>query len=231
MSDLCCARPAPIEWDENAPLLLRYGAIPHMWRWGLDFARNCQEDLFRRNAKANLRLALLSQKSLHEIGADVRVAYDRGTRGALKIYRDPSSLDAADHGSAILAHEGLQYRRVTPAECVALEPALAASQSTLAGGLYFETDEVGDPNKFTQGVAAWLADRGVRYRFRTLVRNLVRENGRIAAIETDGPVEADTVVVAMGGYTPLGQSGRSLADIPREGDLAHSIRRSLGRRT
>ena len=202
-----------------------------MWRWGLDFARNCQEDLFRRNAKANLRLALLSQKSLHEIGADVRVAYDRGTRGALKIYRDPSSLDAADHGSAILAHEGLLYRRVTPAECVALEPALAASQSTLAGGLYFERDEVGDPNKFTQGVAAWLADRGVRYRFRTLVRNLVRENGRIAAIETDGPVEADTVVVAMGGYTPLGQSGRSLADIPREGDLAHSIRRSLGRRT
>ena len=25
--------------QENAPLLLRYGAIPQMWRWGLEFAR------------------------------------------------------------------------------------------------------------------------------------------------------------------------------------------------
>ena len=30
-----------VKWlgKENAPLLLRYGAIPHMWRWGLAFAR------------------------------------------------------------------------------------------------------------------------------------------------------------------------------------------------
>ena len=28
-----------LKWlgQENAPLLLRYGAIPHMWRWGLEF--------------------------------------------------------------------------------------------------------------------------------------------------------------------------------------------------
>ena len=32
-----------IKWlgQENAPMLLRYGAIPHIIRWGIDFARNC----------------------------------------------------------------------------------------------------------------------------------------------------------------------------------------------
>jgi hypothetical protein len=29
------------------PLLLRYGAIPHMWRWGLDFVANCTPARFR----------------------------------------------------------------------------------------------------------------------------------------------------------------------------------------
>ena len=45
-----------IKWlgKENAPLLLRYGAIPHMWRWGLEFARNCTPERFRANSKANL---------------------------------------------------------------------------------------------------------------------------------------------------------------------------------
>ena len=33
--------------QENAPLLLRYGAIPHMWRWGLDFVANCTPARFR----------------------------------------------------------------------------------------------------------------------------------------------------------------------------------------
>ena len=46
-----------IKWlgKENAPLLLRYGAIPHIWRWGIEFARNCTPERFRENAKANLR--------------------------------------------------------------------------------------------------------------------------------------------------------------------------------
>src|SRR5687768_4438105 len=37
--------------QENAPLLLRYGAIPQVWRWGIEFARNCRLELFRSNAR------------------------------------------------------------------------------------------------------------------------------------------------------------------------------------
>mgnify|MGYP003351313430 CR=1 FL=1 len=42
-----------LQWlgQEDAPMLLRYGAIPHMWRWGLEFARNCTPEKFRANAK------------------------------------------------------------------------------------------------------------------------------------------------------------------------------------
>src|SRR3954470_1297288 len=45
---------------EDAPLLVRYGALPHMWRWGLDFIANCTPERFRRNSLTNLKLALHS---------------------------------------------------------------------------------------------------------------------------------------------------------------------------
>ena len=165
--------------QENAPLLLRYGAIPHMWRWGLEFVANCTTARFRQNAEANLRVALLSLKSIQEIRAETGVAYDCGTKGVLKIYRDPRSLDTADAGSALLAKHGLVYRRVSPTECAVIEPALRRTSNTLAGGLYFERDEVGDPNKFHSSVATWLAARGVEYRFNTSVSRLVRDGNRV----------------------------------------------------
>ena len=39
---------------EDAPMLLRYSAIPGMWRWGLDFVRNCTIERYRRHAAINL---------------------------------------------------------------------------------------------------------------------------------------------------------------------------------
>ena len=94
------------------PLLLRYGAIPHMLRWGLEFARNCTPERFRANSKANLDLALHSLRSLQEIGAETGIAYDRATRGVLKIYRSQESLDGAERSTAFLAQHGLVYERV-----------------------------------------------------------------------------------------------------------------------
>ncbi len=187
---------------ENAPLLLRYGAIPHMWRWGLEFARNCTPEKFRANAKANLDLALHSLKSLQEIGAEISINYDRATRGVLKIYRSTESLDGAQRSIDFLAQHGLLYERIGVDRCIELEPALADTKSTLAGALYFARDEVGDCNKFTQGLAAACAKRGVRYRYGETVQSIEVSGGRVGGAVTDkGRIAADTVVVAMGSFT------------------------------
>ena len=216
--------------QENAPLLLRYGAIPHMWRWGLDFVANCTPARFRQNAVANLRIALLSLQSLQEIRAETGVQYDCGTNGVLKIYRDPRSLDGADAGSAMLAQHGLMYRRVSPTECARLEPALQRTANTLAGGLYFERDEVGDPNKFQRvwrrgwRRAGWSTGSTPRF------DRLVREGDRIAAVETSGgnvsrrhhrggDGQLHAVAAAPAGY--------SRADLSGEGYLAHGAGRAL----
>ncbi|HZF33560.1 MAG TPA: D-amino acid dehydrogenase [Candidatus Angelobacter sp.] len=193
-----------IQWlgKENAPLLLRYGAIPRMWRWGLDFARNCTPEKFRANSRANLLLALHSLRSLQEIGAETGIAYDRGTNGVMKIYRSNDALDAAARSCAFLAQHGLLFERIGRERCVDLEPALADTGPTLAGGLYFARDEVGDCNKFTQGLAAACAARGVRYRYGTSVTRIEASGGRVSGVVTDkGRIAADQVVVAMGSFS------------------------------
>jgi D-amino-acid dehydrogenase len=193
-----------IKWlgQENAPMLLRYSAIPHIIRWGIDFARNCTPERFRENAIANLRLALHSLKSLQEIGAETGIAYDRATHGVLKIYRSRESLDGAERSSEFLARYGLLFERIDPKRCVELEPALKDTKSTLAGALYFARDEVGDSNKFAQGLAAACATRGVHCRFGETVHRIETGSGRVQAVVTDrGRITADTVVVALGSFT------------------------------
>jgi D-amino-acid dehydrogenase len=187
---------------EDAPLLLRYGALPRMWRWGLAFAANCTPERFRANTLANLALALHSLRSLQEIGAGTGIAYDRATNGVLKIYRSRESLDAAARGCELLAQHGLLFERVDAAGCVAREPALAEVGPSLVGGLYFARDEVGDCNKFTQGLAAACAEAGVKYHYGTAVQRLETASGRVTGVLTDqGRIAADRVVVAMGSFT------------------------------
>ena len=146
-----------IKWlgKENAPLLLRYGAIPHILGWGLEFARNCTPERFRANATANLHLALHSLKSLQEIGAETGICYDRATRGVQKIYRSRRNLwMALNDPHDCLAQHGLFYERVNPDRCVELEPASEGHAFHPLRRALFPRDEVGDCNKFTQGLAA-----------------------------------------------------------------------------
>lgn len=193
-----------LKWlgKENAPLLLRYGAIPHMWRWGIAFARNCTSQKFAENSRANLHLALYSLRSLQEIGAETGISYDRATNGVLKIYRATESLDSATRACEVLARSGLKFQRVSVAECIGIEPALSDTSQTLAGALYFERDEVGDCNKFTQGLAVAAAARGVKFHYSTTIDRVEVAGGKVTSVVTSaGTLPADAVIAALGSFT------------------------------
>ncbi|HUE62744.1 MAG TPA: FAD-dependent oxidoreductase, partial [Rhizomicrobium sp.] len=211
-----------IKWlgKENAPLLLRYHAIPHILGWGFAFARNCTPERFRANATSNLHLALHSLRSLQEIGAETGIRYDRATRGVQKIYRSKEALDSAEKSCAMLAQHGLAFERVDPDHSVGLEPALKDTHSTLVGALYFPRDEVGDCNKFTQGLASACAAIGVTLRFGDTVKRIETAGGKVNAVVTDkGRIVADAVIVAMGSFSAplLAQNGLRIPIYPVKG--------------
>ncbi|MDP9138126.1 MAG: FAD-dependent oxidoreductase, partial [Pseudomonadota bacterium] len=205
---------------EDAPLLVRYATLPRIWRWGLEFVRNCAPERFRANSLHNLTLALYSLATLQELAAETGIEYDRANRGVLKIYRSATSLDAATRACTVLAGHGLTFERLDGPGCVAREPALADTGDTLVGGLYFPRDEVGDCNKFTTGLAGRCAERGATYHYGTTARRIEVTGGRVAGVITENTRHAaDRVVVALGSFTAplLRQAGVDVPIYPVKG--------------
>ncbi len=189
---------------EDAPFVLRYSAIPKMWRWGLAFARNCEHGRFMRHTRTNMALSLLTLELIRDIRAETGIAYDHLETGSMKIYRNREAMARVEADCRALEPYGLGFEAVDVARCVALEPALEPVAETLAGALYFPPDETGDCQKFTAALAAHCAGMGVAFEWGAKVRTLRRTGRRIEAVETDkGTHVADIVVVALGSHTPL----------------------------
>lgn len=195
-----------LKWlgQENAPLLVRYGALPKMWQWGLKFMANCTEERFRRNTLVNLRLALHSLAMLQKIRAETDIDYDLRTHGVLKIYTNAQSLRSGIATAKFLSGSGLTFAEADVAECVRRVPALQTTAGSLVGGIYFPRDEIGDCHKFTTALAQRCAELGVVIHYGTTVQGLERNSNGISAVVTSrGVMRADRFVVAMGSFSAL----------------------------
>ena len=188
----------------NAPILMHASQIPGMWRWGLDFIRCSRPERSWANTLHVLRLSLFSFEALKEIRADTGIPYDAVEGGALKVYSDQKSLDAAVASSKRQRPFGLDFRVLDRRGCLSLVPALAPRIDTLAGGIHFESEEGGDCFKFTEGLAAWCRERGAQFRFNTRIEALDADGARITGVRTDrGGFSADAYVLALGADSPL----------------------------
>lgn len=199
--------PKVLKWlgREDAPLLFRMRRWdPALWAWGLRFLVNCPSRRAARNMERILRVAIYSRASLGELRAETGLDYDQRTQGILHVYRDGREFQRARLAAGLMARWGLERQVKSTAECVATEPALATVSRQLAGGIFTPGDESGDAHKFTQGLAARAAARGVVFRHGVTVRALIADGRRIAVADTDcGPLTADAFVLAAGSYSPL----------------------------
>lgn len=187
----------------DAPLLFRpWRWDPALWNWGLKFLRNCTDTRLQVNMERTLRVALYSRAVLKALRQRTNIQYDQVTQGILHIYRSTGEFTEGRKTAEQLAGFGLAQDILTPAECVAIEPALAAARD-LQGGLLSPEDESGDAQKFTTELSKLAVARGVDFRFGTQIQRIEHAGGRITRVITDkGPIEADAFVLALGSYSP-----------------------------
>ncbi len=189
--------------QEDAPLLVRYGAIPKMWRWGLKFIANCTPERFEQNALTNLKIALHSIEVVKQVRSEIAIDYDMRTNGMLKVYTSAQSFESSRKSAELFSRHGLPFRALTPDECVKLEPSLKPTAASLVGGLHFPGDEAGDCHKFTTALAAAAAALGVKFHYDTEIQRLERDGRRVGTVHTSrGPMRADNFVAALASYTP-----------------------------
>ncbi|WP_255987614.1 D-amino acid dehydrogenase [Chitinolyticbacter albus] len=199
-----------LQWlaEEDAPLLFRPRLDPALWRWGLAFLRECTAARARRNLQSLVRLGLYSRATLQALRQELGLEYDARTAGILHYYTDTAEFDAAIPAAALMNEVGLDRQVKLAAECIAIEPALAASRRPIVGGTYTPSDESGDARKFTDALAAHCEQLGVQFRYGAVLQGFEHEGGQIKAVRLQEGVVAerlvaDAFVVCLGSYSPL----------------------------
>jgi len=210
-------------FQPDAPLLFRpWRWDPALWSWGFKFLRNCTSARERVNMDRTLRVALYSRQVLKALRQRTNIQYDQQTNGILHVYRTAPEFEEGRHTAAQLSKLGLPQDILSPAECVKVEPALAAAarNGELVGGLMSCDDESGDARLFTDELAKLAAARGVRFRYGVTIRTLEHKGKQITRIITDqGDETPDAVVLSLGSYSPLlaRQLGLKLPIYPAKG--------------
>ncbi len=186
----------------DAGMQLRLRALPALAGWGVTFLRNSRAAKFERNAITNLRLALYSLKVMDSLRQQVRIEYGRAARGTLRVFRDRAASDRAAAAANRLLSEGLSFRRLSTAETVELEPALAPIGKQLTGAIHYETDETGDAYRFCVALADHARQQGVEFHFRTEVSSLEMRSRRVTAVMSERErFVGDHYIVAAGSYS------------------------------
>jgi D-amino-acid dehydrogenase len=191
---------------EDAPLLFRPRAELAQWLWGLAFLRECTPARTAHNIRQLVTLGRYSRASLLELRAETRIQYDQLARGILHFYTSERELGYAVESARVMREYGGDLEMVGASRCVEIEPALR--NVPLVGGSWSPTDESGDAHKFTQGLAALAAKRGMGFRTGRILA-LGAQGGRVAGIRvaradaSEELLQADAYVVCLGSYSPL----------------------------
>jgi D-amino-acid dehydrogenase len=184
-------------------LQLRLRALPGLAGWGARFLWNSRPAAYARNTRRNLRLALTSMRALERLASELSPDFVAARTGTLKLYRDPRAFEEGVTASAALTESGLNWRPLSPAETVALEPGLAPIVDRLRGAIHFPDDGAGDARRFTEVLAARAQALGVVFQFGVAATGIEVRSGEACGVGTrEQRLAADRVVVAAGSFTP-----------------------------
>lgn len=186
-----------LQWlfQPDGPLRFRPEADLRQWRWLARFLGNCSAAANRRTTATLLQLGELSRKAMSELSPQVPLSeFAWRDAGKLVVYRSPRLFKRA----ASLAAADAEV--LDPAATAMREPALAALQADLAGGIFNPGEAVADCHAFCLALARRLQSHpkfnGVLHRDVTGIRT---EHGNVTQLDTpSGPLRADQFVLAAG---------------------------------
>jgi D-amino-acid dehydrogenase len=183
----------------DSPMRIRAGLDPALISWGARFLLACRPAAARETIAVQLALAALSRSELARLTQSLMLSFGLRTAGKLVVFRSRNEFDMARR--AVTAKAGEDGQQVlTPAECLALEPALRLDAHELAGGIFTASEQVGDCAAFCAGLTFRLRQqRSVEWVLGTEVAGPVRSGGQLVAVDTGkGHVQADHFVLCMG---------------------------------
>ena len=177
--------------QKDGPLHIHPSLSPHFLRWTLSFALHCTSARAQQTTRDLLGLGYLSRRVLREWLADVPASWataaglDYRSNGKLVVFRNTTALASAN---AQVNYQrsldvGCEQHLLSPSECVQTEPALAAMQSKLVGGIYTPSEDVVDSHGLCKYLERLIVSRGGKLHYDTRITGAVLEGSRCIALK------------------------------------------------
>jgi len=185
--------------DPAAPFHVKPRASWELVSWALKFAAACSAERVRRAAPL-LRDLTLASRGCYEALALPTNDFALERTGVLMLCKTSHALREegriAEHARSL----GLCAEVLTTAETAALEPEM---RMDIVGSVHYPLDCNLVPERLIAGLERRLAQRGVRFRWNTEVRQWVVEGDRVRAVVCgrEERLEADAFVLAAGSWS------------------------------
>ncbi len=188
-----------LQWlfQKDGPLRFRPEADVRQWRWMAQFLANCSARAKARTTAKLLQLGVWSRQAMGQLELTLPLdEFSWRDAGKLVVYRS-----AGAFRNAVARPDSEDAREIlSPAECVAREPALASAQGALAGGIFNSGEAVADCYAFCVALSERLQ---AHPRFQGIVhaqvQRVVTQQGKAVALDTSaGRLGADAFVLAAG---------------------------------
>lgn len=207
----------------NSPFKIRPRFDLTMWRWMLQFAKNCNREKMIATGHAKQALLQSSREAYTGLTAGELSDVEWAADGVLFVYQSPGEFEHYAATDQLLREEfGLAARPIDSEELIRMEPSLKPG---LAGAWHYETDAHLRPDKL---MAAWhrtLLAMGVEFRerCRLIAFESAASQSRAWRAITDGEnLEAEAFVIATGAWTPELNS-QLAANVPIQPGKGYSI--------
>lgn len=193
-----------VKWmfQKHSPLSIRPDGTTFQLQWMWEMLKNCTLPHYQENKSRMVRIAEYSRDCLKELRATTGILYEGRQGGTLQLFRTEQQYENASKDIKVLEEAGVPYRLLKSAELHSIEPALAATQHKLTGGLQLPNDETGDCQLFTRRLAAMAEEAGVTFRYNVAVDQLLRDGNSISGVKCGAEtLTADRYIVACGSYS------------------------------
>lgn len=190
----------------DSPLRFVPGFDAAQWCWCMAFLLACNSRRSLQSTAELLELGAYSRAELHRLIESESIGFDFRRNGKLVIYRDAHEWDEARQQIEYQASHGSSQQILSSNECVEREPTLVDLGSKILGGIFTESEDVGDCYKFTTALARIGQERyGLKIHSGVDVTGFRIEKNKVrAVISKIGEIEAEDFVVALGnGSRPL----------------------------
>lgn len=195
------AHTLPSLLKRDAPLAIPLRFDPALWKWLMEFTRQCTRDRMMHAANGRNALLASSMSLYREIVTEESIDCEWTDRGLLLVYKSAKDFTDYKATAGLLQQEfGIEAVAYPGKEVKELEPSL---KSGMAGGWHFPGDAHVRPDKLLTGLRQAIERHGGKVLEGVDVLSLSVERSRIASVETSqGSFAADVTVLATGAEAP-----------------------------